>query len=292
MNLLTFDVGGTSVKYSLWQNEQLSSIDNFSTPTTWDGLKQKLVEVKESFATTAKLDGVAFSIVGSVQQETGIILGASAVKYIHHFPIKAELEEAFGLPTAFENDGKCAALAESWQGAAQEIDLALFVVIGTGVGGAILRNGVVDHGHNLYSGEFGFTILNPETGGSFSAMASPVEMAKRYCGRIGVPQSTHSGKEVFELAKNGDENAIVEVETFYRYTATGLFNLQLSIDPELIVIGGALSANPPLITEIENRVNQMIITAGIKDFTAKIVPCKFRNNANLLGAVKNFINRH
>ena len=292
MNLLVFDIGGTSVKYSLWQNEQLGSIDSFMTPDTWDGLKQKLIEVKASFDATVKLDGVAFSTVGSVQQDTGIILGASALKYIHHFPIKAELEAAFGLPTAYENDGKCAALAESWQGAAQGVDLALFAVIGTGVGGAILKNGVVDHGHNLYAGEFGFAILNPETGGSFSGMASPVRMAERYCDRIGVPHGTHSGKDVFELAQKGDDNAAIEVETFYRYTATGLFNLQLSIDPELIVIGGALSANPPLITEIENRVNQLITTAGIKDFTAKIVPCKFRNDANLLGAVKNYLERN
>jgi len=292
MNLLTFDIGGTSVKYSLWQNNQLGEIDSFPTPDNWSGLKRKLIEVKESFATTVKLDGVAFSTVGSVQQETGIILGASALKYIHHFPIKAELEAAFDLPTAYENDGKCAALAESWQGAAQGIGLALFAVIGTGVGGAILKNGVVDHGHNLYAGEFGFAMLNPDAGLSFSAMASPVRMAERYCDHLGVPHGTHSGKEVFELARNGDENAVIEVETFYRYTATGLFNLQLSIDPELIVIGGALSANPPLIAEIERRVNELITIAGIKDFTAKIVPCKFRNDANLLGAVKNFLDRN
>lgn len=292
MNLLVFDVGGTSVKYGLWQNEQLSKIQSFPTPATWEELKQQLVAIKEQTNQDVELAGVAFSTVGSVEQDKGIILGASAVKYIHHFPIKAELEQVFALPTTFENDANCAGLAEVWQGAAQGVERAVFAVIGTGVGGAILKNGIIEHGHNLYAGEFGFTILDAENNGTFSGLASPVRMAERYCDRIGVPHGTHSGKEVFELAENDDANAVIEVETFYRYVAAGLFNIQLTVDPEIIMIGGALSANLPLITEIGNRVNAIITTAGIKDFKAKIVPCKFNNDANLLGAVKNFINRN
>ena len=292
MTLLVFDVGGTSVKYSLWQNEKLLSISSFNTPAIWSELKQKIIEIKAQYEKDHDLDGVAFSVTGSVEQATGIILGASAVKYIHHFPIKAELEEALQLPIALENDAKCAALAETWQGSAVGVSHALFVVIGTGVGGAIINNGVVCHGAHLYSGEVGFAILDAETGGSFSGLASPVRMAERYCDRLGVPHGTHSGKEVFILADAGDMDAKAEVETFYKYAATGLFNLQVSVDPEIIVIGGALSANLPLVTEIENRLNKLILNNGIKDFKARLVPCKFKNDANLIGAVKNFMNRN
>jgi predicted NBD/HSP70 family sugar kinase len=116
-------------------------------------------------------------------------------------------------------------------------------------------------------------------------------MAERYCDRKGVPHLTYSGEEVFKLAKEGDEDAICEVETFHKYLSIGLFNLQMSFDPEVIVIGGGISSNAEIITNLEARVNNLLKNAHIKDFKATILPCRYKNDANLLGAVKNFYDR-
>jgi len=291
LNLLVFDIGGTSVKYSFWNNENLLEINSFDTPITWVALKEKLIEIKTNYAKDFSIDGVSFSFPGSIDQETGVILGASAVKYIHHFPIKSELEEILQLPVSLENDAKCAALAEVWLGAAKGINHVLFLVIGTGIGGAIVDNGIVRHGANLYAGEFGFAILDVQTAKSYSDLASPVRMAQRYCDRIGVSHQTHSGKEVFNLADEGDSDAQLEVEEFYKYLSLGLFNLQVSIDPEVIVIGGALSANQAIIDKLEIRINEWLLQKKVKDFKVRLLACKFRNDANLIGAVKNFMNR-
>ena len=294
MNLLVFDFGGTSVKYTLWQEDKILDVSNFLTPKTWEQTKEKILEVKGSYEKKYQLSGAAFSFPGSVDHENGEILGNSAIKYIHHFPIQKEISDLLGLPVAMENDANCAALAEVWTGGAKGAKDVLFVVVGTGIGGAIVTNGKVQTGAHLYGGEFGFAYLNYEGESgkrSFSELGTAVYMAKRYCDSIGVPHDTHSGEDVFSFAEEGDKNAIREVEVFFRYLSIGLFNLQLSFDPEVIVIGGGISASDEIIVELEARVNDLIKSVGIKDFKTRLLPCFYKNDANLIGAVKNYYDR-
>lgn len=291
MNLLTFDFGGTSVKYTLWKEDRLLDVSSFPTPLTWEETKKKLLEIKADYEKDYLLSGVAFSFPGCINQEKGEIQGYSAIKYIHHFPIKQELTDLLQLPVSMENDANCAALAEVWSGVAKGIKDVLFVVVGTGVGGAFVTNGKIHPGAHLYCGEFGFMYLEydgPFNQQTLSGLGTAVNMAKRYCETIGVKHGIFSGAQVFEFAKQGDKNAIDQVEIFYKYLSIGLFNLQVSFDPEVIVIGGGISANTEIITNLEKRVNKLIEGAHIKDFKARLLPCLYQNNANLLGAVKNF----
>ena len=294
MNLLVFDFGGTSIKYTLWQEDKLLDVSSFPTPSTWESAKEKLLEIKAKYESDYSLHGVAFSFPGCINQVQGEIQGYSAIKYIHHFPIKQALTELLQLPISMENDANCAALAEVWSGVAKGNKNVLFVVVGTGVGGALVLDGKVHPGAHLYGGEFGFMYL--DWGGKFkqqtlSELGSAVFMANRYCERTGVPHLTYSGEEVFKMAKQGDEVAIEEVENFYKYLSIGLFNLQVSFDPEVIVIGGGISASTEIITNLETRVNELLKNAHIKDFKARLLACYYRNDANLIGAVKNFKDR-
>ena len=296
MNLLAFDFGGTSVKYSLWDGEKLAApVDSFLTPATWEETKAKLIEIKEHFAKEHRLDGAACSFPGCIVQDTGVIVGYSAIKYIHHFPIRDELSELFGgIPVAMENDANCAALAEVWSGVAKEHKNVLFVVVGTGVGGGIVIDGKIVPGANLYGGEWGFMFLNydeTEGGQILSALGTAVAMAHRYCDKVNQPRGTYSGRDVFRLAKEGDEIAAYEVEKFYKYLSVGLFNLQTSFDPETIVIGGGISGSKEIIDELERRVNHLLVTNNINDFKIDLKPCLYGNDANLIGAVKNFLDR-
>jgi len=294
MNLLAFDFGGTSVKYALWQQSKLLDVSSFPTPNTWECAKEKLLEIKAKYELNDSLHGAAFSFPGCINQTKGEIQGYSAIKYIHHFPIKQALTELLQLPISMENDANCAALAEVWSGVAKDAKNVLFVVVGTGIGGALVLDGKIHPGAHLYGGEFGFMYL--EWDGAFkqqtlSGLGSAVCMAERYCERIGVPHLTHSGEEVFERAKQGDIQAIEEVEVFYKYLSIGLFNLQMSFDPEVIVIGGGISASNEIITNLETRINELLKNAHIKDFEARLLACHYKNDANLIGAVKNFKDR-
>jgi len=285
MSLLVMDIGGSSVKFAVWEKEQLVDKGSFVTPKTWDEMKQEMVQLKGKIDAKYTIDGVAFSAPGAVNQSKGVIEGASAVPYIHHFPVFFELEELFGCPVSMENDANCAGLAEVWRGAAKGLQNVLFVVIGSGIGGAVIVDGKVRHGKHLFGGEFGYMLLKEDK--TFSDLGTAVNMAKRYSKRMEL-ETELSGKEVFELAEQGDEIAKEEVETFYHYLAIGIYNLQYSFDPEKIIIGGGVSSKEGLLDELNAHLAKVVESAKIAPFIPEVAICEFQNDANLIGAVYNY----
>lgn len=285
MSLLVMDIGGSSVKFAVWEKEQLVDKGSFVTPKTWDEMKQEMVQLKGKMDAKYTIDGVAFSAPGAVNQSKGVIEGASAVPYIHHFPVFFELEKLLGCPISMENDANCAGLAEVWRGAAKGLQNVLFVVIGSGIGGAVIVDGKVRHGKHLFGGEFGYMLLKEDK--TFSDLGTAVNMAKRYSKRMEL-ENELSGKEVFELAEQGDEIAKEEVETFYHYLAIGIYNLQYSFDPEKIIIGGGVSSKEGLLDELNVHLAKVVESAKIAPFIPEVAICEFQNDANLIGAVYNY----
>lgn len=283
MKIVAFDFGGSAVKHALWDGNELIEKGQFKTPKSWKEMKASLFAV---FKEKSNVEGVAFSVPGVVDVNRQIIAGISAIPYIHGFNIFEEMKELFQLPVAFENDANCAGLAEIYQGVAQGKKEVAFVVIGTGIGGAIFHKGKIAKGAHLYGGEFGLMFL--DKGKTFSELGTAVQMAKRYCKRKGIQKDAFSGKEIFELADAGDELAMEEVNNFYNYLTKGLFNIQFSLDPELIVLGGGVSVKKELLEEVNSRMDKLVKKFGLQDFSPKIVPCQYNNDANLIGAVANF----
>lgn len=286
MGILVFDFGGSAVKYGYWNGQTLEDTNQFPTPKTWKEMKAHLKQVFQTFVKQMVIEGVAISAPGVVNQEKQLIEGISAIPYIHGFNIFHELEELFHLPVTIENDANCAGMAEYYEGAAKEYQHVAFVVLGTGVGGAIFTQGQLNKGAHLYGGEFGLMFL--EGNQTFSKLGTAVQMAWRYCDRLGVSRTTYSGKEVFERAEQGDALAKEEVDNFYNYLTKGLFSIQFSIDPEVIVIGGGISAKSGLLTEINQRMKQLTTDLELNDFDPNILLCEYRNDANLIGAAANF----
>lgn len=287
MTLLVFDIGGTSVKYGFWsEKDQLEDKGSFKSPIDWQKMKKKLIEVKQQYEKKYTLEGVAFSAPGAVNQQGRQIEGFSALNYLNYFPIYDELEKEFNLPVSFENDANCAALAEVWRGAAKENQNVLFVVIGTGVGGAVIMDGQVRHGHHLHGGEFGFMFMNEKQ--AFSEVGTAVAMAKRYAKRKEIASDQIDGKAVFELAEKGDVVAKEEENRFYSYLTKGLFNLAIAFDPEKIIIGGGVSNHAGLLERIDHTFDELKSEMMCLPFKPIIDVCAFKSDANLVGAVYNF----
>lgn len=283
MAIAAFDIGGTSVKYGLWSEEGLGGKGSFATPESWEEMRTCIKQIFQSFAAKEELTGAAFSFPGAVDAQAGIIRGFSAVPYIHHFPIKAELERELGVPVSLENDANCAALAEVWQGAAAEADNVLFVVIGTGIGGAVIVNRQLVKGINLFGGEFGYMLLDGKR--TFSQMATPVNAAARYSKRSG---EAVDGVTLFRRAEEGDQLALEEVQYMQDALALGIHNLLVCFNPDRVVIGGAISTREDLIEQVAAKTEALLQQTQAGDVEVHIVPCQFRNDANLVGAVAAF----
>ncbi|MFS0782170.1 ROK family protein [Bacillus sp. 1P06AnD] len=288
MAILVFDIGGTSVKYAIWEKDGLSQNGFFQTPGKWEDMKKQILDVKCKFENQISIDGVAISSPGAVNQEKEWIEGSSAVPYIHQYSIFEELRELLKCPVTIENDANCAALAEVWMGAGKGMKHILFIVIGSGIGGAIITDGELWRGNNLFGGEFGYMMLTEDQ--TFSDLGTAVGLAKRYEKRKNIPLKSITGKEVFELAEAGDQIAAEEAERFYHYLALGIYNLQYSFDPEKIIIGGGVSSMESLLENLNASLEKIVAKVKIAPFIPDVALCQFKNDANLIGAVKHYLN--
>lgn len=289
MTLLCIDIGGTSTKFATCRKGKLEKQSSCPTPHSLEGF-YRMLDDRLAYYRTEKLSGIAISSPGAVNKKTGSVEGASALPYIHGFPIRQDLEKRFGLPISMENDANCAALAESALGAGQGASSIAMLVLGTGVGGSLVINGRIHYGAHLFGGEFGFMVMN-ERYQTFSELGTVVNMAKRYSQIINDGKS-YTGKEVLELADQGDPVALKERQVFLQSLAMGVFNIQHAFDPEMILIGGGVSQADFLLPALEAELDKLYQLVSISDLKPQLAVCQFKNEANLLGASIDFMQEH
>ncbi|WP_424321283.1 ROK family protein [Lacticaseibacillus chiayiensis] len=285
MTLALIDIGGTSIKFGLWEQNTVLHQTAIQTPKTLEEFYQVLKKQIQKFQAEADVSGVAISSPGSVDQSAGVIRGASAIPYIHNFKIVEALEKLLGLPIAIENDANCAGLAESAFGAAKDHHDSVFIVIGSGIGGAVIADGKVRHGAHLLGGEFGYMLESDHD--TVSIQASPVWMANRY-NQHEDPDHPVTGQMLFDNAQHDPIAKKYLHEMFYAL-ARLIFNLQYSIDPEIFVLGGGVSNNDQLLPGIEAAMDEIMSKVKIAEVRPAIKLCQFRSEANLVGAAVNYM---
>ncbi len=297
---IVFDIGGSSVKHAIMteEGEFIKKGSYKSERDNFDSFKASMISEIEKAKEEYNIAGVAVSAPGGVDSDTGLIGGASALPCIHGPNFKKIFGEDLGITLEMENDANCAALGEVWLGSAKDNNDVLFVVCGTGIGGAVIKDKKIHKGNNLHGGEFGYFILDSEINGqdsifrTWSEVGATGALLRRVAKAKGISENEIDGRKIFELAESGDEICIKAIDDFYFYNALGIFNIQYTYDPEKIVIGGAISGREDFIDKINEKLD--IIMNKIKD--AKIRPiiekCKFENDSNLLGALFNYLQRN
>ncbi|MGI9279006.1 MAG: ROK family protein [Endozoicomonas sp.] len=290
---LSIDLGGTFVKYGVLDEQgSIQLKDKFPTPQgEIDQLYGEIGRVFDQVSVEFNIRGLAISAPGAVTEQ-GIINGISAIPCIHGPNLREDLQGLFNVPVAMENDANCAALAEVRAGSAQGYDDVLFVVCGTGVGGAVINNGQLRKGKNLLGGEFGMLVQydhEQRRMESFSWLASTGNMVHRASEKL---NRELTGQAVFELAASGNQACQEEVEAFYSHLSILLTNLQCVYDPERIVVSGGITERPEFGEELKaalNAINKMRDTLAIE---TDVAVAQHRNDANLLGAFFNLMDRN
>lgn len=292
---IIFDIGGTSIKYAVMnKNADIFEKGSYKTPMTdIDDFFDKIVVLIKQFRKQYNIMGIAVSAPGAVDCESGIIGGDSAIRFIHGPSFKEELQKRTGLSVEIENDANCAALAEVWMGAAKEAMDSLFIIVGTGIGGAIVKDKKIHHGHHTHGGEFGFAIMEcnieqPEFI-TWSKSGSTIELINSVCARKGLENGELDGKMIFDLADTGDQDCIEELNKFYFRLALGIYNLQYIYDPEVIVIGGGISEREGIILQVNKHIDHILERVGNAKVKPKVVRCQFGNAANMVGALYHYI---
>ena len=292
MAILAFDAGGSSVKHAVIDRDgRILAKGKFTTPATLEEFLSGYGRVKAEYAAQYQLEGAGCSMPGAVDDAAGIIGSVSSIPYIHNFNIKAELEKVLELPVSMENDANCAALGEAWVGRGQDYQDILFLVIGSGVGGAVVKDKRIHHGRHFLGGEFGFMAVDEQgtilsEAGSTRALAESVAKAK------GLSLTEMNGEKVFALLEQGDEDAAKAVDNMYMVLARTIYNLQYSFDPEIFVLGGAISERSDFAQQIDSCIDHIMKQVGIATVKPVVTCCQHGNDANLLGAAYDFVTKY
>lgn len=146
------DAGGTQVKWAVvnadYHIEEHGSIPTCTSPA--DQVIETFRSVIEPHRARVRGVGISMPGVFSEGDSDGVVGGGGALHCLDGYPLGRILRESTGLPVTIENDAMCAALGEYAVGALKGVSLGLMVVIGTGLGGAIVVDGHILRGaHNL-----------------------------------------------------------------------------------------------------------------------------------------------
>ncbi len=300
MDVVTFDVGGTSVKYGLMHNDELTAQGKVPTPQGPDATQEEFLSaldgVIENLREVAggELDGVAMSLPGTIDVDRRYLKTGGALMYNYDTDVNAWAER-WGLPVEIENDARCATIAEYDQGNLKGSQTGVVLAFGTGIGGGIIINGEVYKGVHLYAGEASMIYIEtpPVTqelvsGTSFSDKCSTVSLTRIMAEAKGV--SSCSGEEALAWVKEGDEVACKVFATYLDNLAREIHNIQCLLDPDTICLGGGISQDPFFVEQVREAVryfNEDLLPFPFP--MPKIVACRFFNDANLVGAYGHFV---
>lgn len=309
MKCLTIDVGGTYIKYGLVENGIISCKGKKPTPAVplkWgEDVDEELAilfrkKYREYFDTLREIflelgdgiDGIAMSVAGILDSRTGYVYSGGALCYISEINFADEVSRLCnGVPVTIENDAKAAAMAELSSGVLKGIKDASVVLFGTAIGGCTICNGEIIRGSNQFSGEFSSIKLRSssgtkETWGNFGVHT----MYDEYAAQKGIEKGAVTGEMLFEKAEAGDKKACEIVRNYCRLMCEPICNLQVVTDPQVIAIGGGISSQRLFIDMLREEVERSCKEIKSPNYpTPTLVACKYRNDANLIGAYLHFI---
>ena len=280
------DIGGTEAKIGLLTGDG-KIMDKVNVPVSFDHYETPiLVTVNRAVGEFLK------------KHKSGVVAGCGG--HIRNWlgsPIREVLEKAYGLPVFALNDANAAALGEMWQGGAKGKSNVLVITIGTGVGGGIIVDGHILLGNHGFAGEIGY-IKPPfvpeesltgrgcyEDYASMSALIRMVEVAARKGSMDAKYASGTNGREIFDAVKSGDKILERITECWIGNIAAGIVSLVHIFNPEVILIGGGVSAQKEyFIDKLRNRVFDAIMDEFKTDLNLKAAELK--NDAGMIGAVK------
>lgn len=285
---LALDVGGSAIKYALIQ-EDLKIIEKSSVPTPMDHLDNFIETIGKIYDQYAsQIDGMAISMPGIIDPYKGYSYTGGALRYIDKLETVQVLKERCPTNITIGNDAKCAANAEIGFGNLQDIQDGAVVILGTGIGGCLIKDHHVHTGRHFSAGEFSFVKTDYHDPFGWDYAWSTRNGIKGLLSRVQEELETDeilTGIEIFDMANHGNEKVITAIDQFCKELALQIFNVHIIFDCEKVAIGGGISAQPLLIELIQKNFNMIFDHLGFDVVRPEIVPCLFRNDANLIGAL-------
>ena len=300
---LGVDIGGTLIKLGIVDDAGNVSmrrevpIDRSGKETVMETVMNGIdTLLKDSGLEAGAFEGIGVSAAGCIDTNKGCVAeNGGNIPDWSFTPVAGPLSERYGIGATIANDGNCVALAEAWVGAARGLRDVICVVLGTGVGGGIISGGHLIEGTHGFGGEIGHFPTHADLlmtgekkwGSHYETFASTGALVRR---ALMSGKDWLNGKEIFEAAASGDAGALEILDGWTTEIAAGITGLVHIFDPEVVLIGGGVSAQNELLVK---PVRDKVIETVTPDMAAelKLRAAELGNNAGMVGAVKYFIDR-
>ncbi|GAA1837208.1 ROK family protein [Pseudonocardia ailaonensis] len=301
------DVGGTSVRAGVVDPEG-AVIDSASTatPASDEALESAIASCVAELAGRHEIGAVGLALAGFVDADRGLVRFAPHLSW-RDAPVAERMHARLGVPVVVEHDANAAALAERRHGAAAGAGTVVFVALGTGIGAALLVDGVLFRGAHGVAPELGHVRVVPDgrpcpcgKRGCWERYCSGTALGTTALEMLGDPDGVSSvlyreaqrdrgritGQRVAAAAREGDRLARRAVADLGRWLGEGLSMIADVFDPELVVIGGGVSVSAPLFLDEAREHYAAIVTGGGNRPKARIRTAQLGSAAAVVGAAE------
>jgi glucokinase len=300
------DIGGTKVAAGV-VDEGGGVLERVQEPTPSHSpaaVEQAIVRLVSRLRSRHRVESVGIGAAGWVDNEQAVVRFSPHLAWRSE-PLKARLVERIDLPLIVDNDANAAAWAEYRFGAGQGSSVMVCITLGTGIGGGLVINRQLFRGTYGMAGEWGHMIAVPDghwcecgNRGCWEQYASGNALVReaRALARTNSPAAFRllemaggdperiTGPAVTAAAIAGEPNAVELLGDVGIWLGRGIADLAAALDPEVVVIGGGVSAAGDLLLVPARRAFSRTLTGrGFRE-EARLELAHFRNDAGLIGA--------
>jgi len=307
MHSVGIDIGGTKIAGALVDDagniiEELRVKSPIADP---GDMVEAIVSVIDQLTSGQKVVGVGVAAAGFLSADREIMFHSPNIAAWRNEPLKSRIQDKTSYPVLLENDANAAGWAEFRFGAGKNASSMIMLTIGTGVGGAVVTEGQLLKGGFGIGGELGHVVLTPggrqcgcglkgciETYASGTALLKAAQNLAESTDSLGdglrklnSDPGTLTGEQVYQAIMEDDPGALDLISELGENLGIAIGSLFVPVlDPELVVVGGGVSA-------VGERLLEPMRAGYAKSTPAKgyrpelsIVKAQFLNQAGLIGA--------
>jgi len=296
------DIGGTHIRAAAYEedNPQPLTHQRARSLARQPGIFDRLVKtIEAAWPHNQPVAAIGMASPGPLDPQAGVVLATPNIPEWRNFPVTEKLSQHFGVPAWLDNDANLAALGEWKFGAGRGHHHLLYLTISTGIGGGVIVEDHLLHGHHGLAAELGHvTVL---AGGPLCSCGYPGHLEalasgpaiERYvreqlaAGATSILRNTTelNARLIAEAASSGDELAKSAYARAGEYLGIGVAGFLHTFDPSIVILGGGVSMSGPLLFEpFEASLRKHVFNSRYLEGLT-ITHAALGDNAGLLGAL-------
>lgn len=308
--MIGIDLGGTNIKSAIFDTEFQTVLERSDSTEAASGpshVLNKMINIIKEMLFELGIDQTAvrcmgMGIPGLLNPDKGLSIFSPNFPEWENIHVVNEMKSAFSFPIFIDNDVRVNLYGEWLFGAGTGHRNIVLITLGTGLGSGIVVEGTVLYGQTASAGEIGhmnmYRVGRPCRCGSSGCLGryvSAIGMVRTFTEQlelgkmsmiqdwVGDENHQITAKMISEAYDLGDALAIEVMHETGRLLGFGLSNVINLLNPELVIIGGGMSAaGERLLNSVRDTINNHSLKLSSQ--ACKVVQATLGGKAGMVGA--------